>query len=113
MLRLYYSFAVLGVQFLLPSGLLVLAHARIYTKLASLPFWGKRSDRQAREEMNQQGRTKGSKTIYLLVSVVVIFMSAWLPLNLLNILLDLGLLDQMLRLGKNLRYYHFGSSSNI
>ena len=38
--RLYYSITVLCMQFLLPSTLLLLAHIRIYRKLASLPFWG-------------------------------------------------------------------------
>ena len=38
--RLYYSITVLCIQFLLPSTLLLLAHIRIYRKLASLPFWG-------------------------------------------------------------------------
>ena len=93
---------MLGVQFLLPAGLLVLAHARIYTKLASLPFWEQRRNRQVSQERNQQGRAKGSKTIYLLVSVVVVFMCAWLPLNLLNIFLDLGILDELLRLGRDI-----------
>jgi hypothetical protein len=87
--------AVLGVQFLLPSGILVLAHARIYHKLSSLPFWGRRG-RQDNQEGDQQDRARGNKTIYLLVCVVLIFMCAWLPLNMLNILLDLGLLDHLL-----------------
>ena len=60
--------AVLGVQFLLPSGILVVAHARIYHKLASLPFWGRRA-RQGDQEGDQQGRVRGNKTIYLLVCV--------------------------------------------
>ena len=87
--------AVLGVQFLLPSGILVVAHARIYHKLASLPFWGRRA-RQGNQDGDQQGRARGNKTIYLLVCVVLVFMCAWLPLNLLNIFLDLGLLDNLL-----------------
>ena len=87
--------SVLGVQFLLPSGILVLAHARIYHKLVTLPFWGRR-DRQGSQDRDQQGRARGTRTIYLLVSVVIVFMCAWLPLNLLNILLDLGLLDHLL-----------------
>ena len=32
--RLYYSLIVAGVQFLLPSGVLILAHASIYLKLS-------------------------------------------------------------------------------
>ena len=85
----------MGVQFLLPLGILVLAHARIYHKLISLPFWG-RMARQGNQEGDQQGRVRGNKTIYLLVCVVLVFMCAWLPLNLLKKILDLGVLDNPL-----------------
>ena len=86
---------MLGVQFLFPSGILVLAHARIYHKLVSLPFWGRKA-RQVNQEGGQQDRVRGNKTIYLLVCVVLVFVCTWLPLNLLNIFLDLGLLDHLL-----------------
>ena len=37
------------------------------------------------------------KTTYLLVSVVVVFMCAWFPLNFLNVLLDLGFYKDLFR----------------
>ena len=59
------------------------------------PFLGE--ERQAgNQDRDQQGRARGTRTIYLLVSVVIVFACAWLPLNLLNILLDLELLDHLL-----------------
>ena len=36
-------------------------------------------------------RARGNRTVYLLAAVVLIFILSWLPLNLLNVLLDLDL----------------------
>ena len=46
------------------------------------------------------------KTTYLLVSVVVVFMCSWFPLNFLNVLLDLGFYKHLFR------YQHFKSLEN-
>ena len=40
---------------------------------------------------------RAQKTTYLLVTVVVVFMCAWFPLNFLNVLLDLGLYKSIFR----------------
>ena len=40
---------------------------------------------------------RAQKTTYLLVTVVVVFMCAWFPLNFLNVLLDLGLYKTLFR----------------
>ena len=104
--RLYYSLAVAGVQFLLPSGVLMFVHARIYHRLTQLPFWssrvrshttagGQRSHSAVGGQQQLEGR--GQKTLYLLISVVVVFMCSWLPLNLINILNDVGILDKLLK----------------
>ena len=37
------------------------------------------------------------KTTYLLVSVVAVFMCSWFPLNFLNVLMDLGILEALFR----------------
>ena len=109
---MYYSLLVLCVQFLLPSLILLLAHVRIYRKLAALHFWGSARQPAPQEEteieMNEQNskkgngrrkwrRRRGHKTTYLLVSVVVVFMCSWFPLNMLNVLLDLGLYSKLFR----------------
>jgi hypothetical protein len=39
------------------------------------------------------GRGRGNRTLYLLLCVVVVFVISWLPLNTLNLLLDLGFKD--------------------
>ena len=93
-----YSLLVLCVQFLLPTIILLLAHVRIYLKLASLPFWGQAKQTVVKEETNMKtqsgkegetkkderkhsGRKRSHKTIYLLVCVVVVFMCSWFPLK--------------------------------
>ena len=96
-----YSLFVLCVQFLLPSIILLLAHIRIYLKLTSLPYWGHATHIVIQEEVDmqtfngkkreEQKRKRSNRTIYLLVCVVLFFMCSWFPLNLLNVLLDLGL----------------------
>ena len=42
-------------------------------------------------------RARGNKTIFLLAAVVLIFILSWLPLNLLNVLLDLDLYSSVKR----------------
>ena len=82
------------VQFLLPLSVLVLTHARIYYKLSQLPFW---SSQRSTGTGSQHGEARGQRTLYLLVSVVIVFMCSWLPLNMINILNDLGYLDRFLK----------------
>ena len=97
---------------MVPSLILLLAHVRIYRKLAALHFWGSARQPAPQEEteieMNPQTskkgngrrilrRKRGHKTTYLLVSVVVVFMCSWFPLNMLNVLLDLGLYKKLFR----------------
>ena len=107
--RLAYSITVLCIQFLLPSTILLLAHIRIYRKLSSLPFWGQLRQSMPREGIelaavaqtgvhhHQPRNHRAQKTTYLLVSVVVVFMCSWFPLNFLNVLLDLGFYKHLFR----------------
>ena len=106
---------MLCVQFLLPSFILLFAHIRIYKKLTSLPFWGRSRHHVASEDTELQTvagenhnhekdekrkgarRKNGNKTIYLLMCVVTIFMISWFPLNVLNVLLDLGFYSRLFR----------------
>ena len=53
--------------------------------------------KQKKYESNCSARKKSHKTIYLLVCVVVLFMCSWIPLNLLNVLLDLGFYSVLFR----------------
>lgn len=94
--RLYYSLAVAGVQFLLPSGVLMFVHAHIYHRLTQLPFWSTRARSHSVADGQVQSEARGQRTLYLLVSVVIVFMCSWLPLNLINILNDIGILDKLL-----------------
>ena len=41
------------------------------------------------------GGRRGNRTLYLLLCVVVVFVISWLPLNTLNLLLDLGFKEYM------------------
>ena len=63
----------------------------IYKKLSRLPFWSR-----PRRGGNQAEDLRGQRTLALLISVVIVFMCSWLPLNLINILNDLGFLDNLL-----------------
>ena len=108
---MFYSLGVAAVQFLLPSGVLSLVHARIYFTLSSvrqlnqqffttifvqLPFWSQ-SQQRSSSSSGQQAESRGQKTVYLLIIVVVVFMCSWLPLNLINILNDVGYLDTIIQ----------------
>ena len=57
--------------------------------LVQLPFWS----RPRPTSTPGTGDTRGQRTVYLLVSVVLVFVASWLPLNLINILSDLGHLE--------------------
>ena len=105
-----FSVFVLLTQFLLPSMILLLANGRIYRKLKSLRFWGKPrqstvsilteiellSLQNTAKEDNKSG-IKGKRTLILLACVVILFILLWLPLNLLNVTLDLGLYSSLFR----------------
>ena len=62
----------------------------IYKKLSRLPFWSR-----PRRGGGQAEDLRGQRTLRLLISVVIVFMCSWLPLNLINILNDLGFLDSL------------------
>ena len=72
-------------------------HARIYHRLTQLPFWSSRARSNTTAGGQHQGDGRGQKTLYLLISVVIVFMCSWLPLNLINILNDVGILDKLLQ----------------
>jgi len=81
--RLSYSLVILGLQLILPSLVISLAHMSINRRLSRLATTHNRPVR------------KLYKTQRLLVAVVLVFTISWLPLNLINVLLDLGV-DQKL-----------------
>ena len=47
--------------------------------------------------IHNQKKRKEQKTVLLLVWSIVIFVLAWLPLNILNVLMDLGLYSTLFR----------------
>ena len=97
-------------QFLLPSMFLLLAYGRIYRKLKSLRFWGKPRQStvtvlteielcniQNAEKEDDKAVIKRKRTLILLACVGILFILSWLPLNLLNVTLDLGLYSFLFR----------------
>jgi hypothetical protein len=60
----------------------------------TLPRMRGGSDRSSARRLLLSGR-RGNRTLYLLLCVVVVFVISWLPLNTLNLLLDLGFKDYM------------------
>ena len=73
--RLGFSLFVFLIQLLLPLLVITLAYIAIHKKLKNLPF---------HKPTNRLYRTQ-----WLLISVVLVFTFSWLPLNIINILLDL------------------------
>ena len=51
--------------------------------------------------ITHQKKRKDQKTVLLLVWSIVIVILAWLPLNILNVLLDLGLYTKLFRYAQN------------
>ncbi len=51
--------------------------------------------RSARRRLLRSGGRRGNRTLYLLICVVVVFVISWLPLNSLNLLLDLGFREHL------------------
>ena len=71
--RLWFSLLVFMLQLVLPSLVVSFAHLAIQNKLRRLPFFDGRLYRTQR----------------LLWAVVIVFTVSWLPLNCINVLLDL------------------------
>jgi hypothetical protein len=55
--------------------------------------------------VSQRGR--GSRTLYLLICVLVVFVISWLPLNTLNVLLDVGYKQALFGLVYNYIFFLF------
>ncbi|XP_023342725.1 neuropeptide F receptor [Eurytemora carolleeae] len=96
--RLYYSISVLCIQLLLPATIITLAHTAIHRKLASMPMRQRRQQQQQeRQQQQQQQQPKRSgephmdRTQKVLILVILVFSISWLPLNLLNLLRDVGI----------------------
>ena len=82
--RLWFSFIICCLQLLLPSIIVSFAHLAIQKKLNSLPSY--------------MSRLRLYRTQRLLKGVVVVFIVSWLPLNIINLFLDLKV-DKMLGWG--------------
>ena len=56
-----------------------MTNTRIYLKLSQLPLW-RRPD--------AEGDRRSQKTLFLLISIVLVSFLSWLPLNIVNIVID-------------------------
>lgn len=85
--RAYYSIATMIFQYVLPIVILSVAYARIYRKLLNRMSTKLRlnSSGQIRESDNRRIR----RTNLLLISIAVIYVVSWLPLNIFNVITDL------------------------
>ncbi|XP_023323264.1 neuropeptide F receptor [Eurytemora carolleeae] len=79
--RLFYSLVLSSIQLILPSLIISLAHLSINRRLTHLPF--------------PRPRVRLYRTQRLLITIVVVFTVSWLPLNLINLLLDLDIGDKL------------------
>ena len=74
--RFHYSICAVIVQYLIPIIIVSIAYSKIYCRL------------RKRNQIKDKNRDKNKKTTILLSSIAVIFCISWLPLNTLNIYLD-------------------------
>ncbi len=69
---------------------------RLPPRRVTLPMSvGDGGGRSARRRLLRSGGRRGNRTLYLLICVVVVFVISWLPLNSLNLLLDLGFREHL------------------
>ncbi|XP_071872896.1 RYamide receptor isoform X1 [Bombus fervidus] len=81
--KYYYSIALLVLQYVIPITVLVFT----YTSIAVM-VWGKRPPGEAENVRDQRMARSKRKMIKMMVTVVIVFTICWLPLNILNLLMD-------------------------
>ncbi len=91
--RQAYSVATLVVQYVLPFIILIVAHLRICNKLRyrmvttqNLPATATTTAYQRKK--NERRKRRKRKTNFLLAGIAIVFALSWLPLNLINLILD-------------------------
>ncbi|CAL7940739.1 unnamed protein product [Xylocopa violacea] len=81
--KYYYSIALLVLQYVIPIMVLVFT----YTSIAVM-VWGKRPPGEAENVRDQRMARSKRKMVKMMMTVVIVFTICWLPLNILNLLVD-------------------------
>ncbi|XP_060649288.1 RYamide receptor isoform X1 [Drosophila nasuta] len=78
----YYTLALFTLQFILPLLVLIFTYTRI-----AIAVWGKRPPGEAENSRDQRMARSKRKMIKMMLTVVIVFTSCWLPFNILQLLL--------------------------
>ncbi|XP_055321235.1 RYamide receptor-like [Sitodiplosis mosellana] len=78
----YYTIALLVLQFVIPLLVLIFTYTRI-----AFAVWGKKPPGEAENSRDQRMAKSKRKMIKMMVTIVIVFSTCWLPFNVLVILL--------------------------
>ncbi|XP_034488593.1 RYamide receptor isoform X2 [Drosophila innubila] len=78
----YYTVALFTLQFIVPLLVLIFTYTRI-----AIAVWGKRPPGEAENSRDQRMARSKRKMIKMMLTVVIVFTSCWLPFNILQLLL--------------------------
>lgn len=85
----YYTLALFTLQFVVPLLVLIFTYTRI-----AIAVWGKRPPGEAENSRDQRMARSKRKMIKMMLTVVIVFTSCWLPFNILQLLLkDVEFID--------------------
>ncbi|XP_039493698.1 RYamide receptor isoform X2 [Drosophila santomea] len=79
----YYTLSLFGLQFVVPLGVLIFTYTRI-----TIRVWGKKPPGEAETSRDQRMARSKRKMVKMMLTVVVVFTSCWLPFNILQLLLN-------------------------
>ncbi|XP_017846762.1 RYamide receptor [Drosophila busckii] len=79
----YYTLALFTLQFIVPLLVLIFTYTRI-----AIAVWGKRPPGEAENSRDQRMARSKRKMIKMMLTVVIVFTSCWLPFNILQLLLN-------------------------
>ena len=89
--RLYYSIFSMLIQYLVPITIVSVVYTRLGLRLKTRAL--RRTSTTALPKLRTRLQARARRTNLLLVAIALVFCSSWLPLNLLNIIADLGDFD--------------------
>ncbi|XP_017038964.1 RYamide receptor isoform X2 [Drosophila ficusphila] len=79
----YYTLSLFALQFVVPLAVLIFTYTRI-----AIRVWGKRPPGEAENSRDQRMARSKRKMIKMMLTVVIVFTSCWLPFNILQLLLN-------------------------
>ncbi|XP_032455322.1 RYamide receptor isoform X4 [Nasonia vitripennis] len=80
-----YTIALLILQYLVPLLILLFSYISI-----AIVVWGKKAPGEAEDNRDQRMIRSKTKTIKMLMAVVIVYTICWLPFNVLNLVMDIN-----------------------